>query len=293
MIIHGSCKLTLYLTTVSFLLGLTNNKSDIREFGAWLNMTAGALSAAGKTLFVHYYRHELTEFMKRVTRLDEKLQQKSQSDPFVRKMRNRYFILECGLVCSSVFFTALMGVAFYLPSLFKDTISVPPPARIGWDFEESKIGFVVCFVINFVGCVWGGFMIVCLDFFLGNMFNQLILNFKVLVHEIRVLGQSVVVVDVKKELIVIIKDYQYLRECVQIFNRDFQPVLLLLVIANTFLLTLISIELALLINVDVSLVLGPAMYFCFQSIPFFYWCWLGQRMSDLVSILNVVICLGN
>lgn len=275
----------LSLATGSFILGFSDSLGSISDFGRWLNLTAGVCTACLKTIFVISYRSEMTEFIECVVKLDRTIMQKAKSDFVIRKWRSQCYVFENLMVYSSLFLNCVMGVAFSVPSLLAEQITIPPPATVPWGIDESQLGLTLYFILFLWGCVWGGCVFVCLEFLLGNMFNQFILNFEIVTHEIQKLGRVAEDSDCDKErkLIEILQDYQYLRVSIQSFNRTFQPILLLLVGSNMVLQTFISIELAIMIKVDTYLAIRSAFYLFFINVPFFYWCCLGQRMSDVVS----------
>lgn len=283
----------LSFTFGTFLLGLPNHLSTISDFGGWLNITAGSVIALFKAAFVSFYRVEITAALDIVAGLDAKLKQKATTDLEIRRRRTTYFVVETLLIYSSLAFTVLMAVAVFGQGLTNSPKTLFPLTTTPMGFGETPIGFWVTFLFNGFGCVWGGGVMVSVDLMVGNAFNQLILNVQVMIHELRELGgdskalemNEKVAEDKEKEkaLIRIVQEYQYLRVALQKLNGNFQLLLFGVVLSNMFVLTMVSIELAFVIYEGFGMSLRPGMYFIFMNTAFFYWCWLGQRLSDLVS----------
>ena len=246
-------------------------------------------------LFLHYNRRQFADCLRCVALLGKRIEDKATTDPTIKGLREKYFFSESLFFYTSLVFTLLMGVMVYIPGLMRSEIYLPHPAANPTEVEGflPRASFFVAYLCISWGCTWGGCLIVCVGFFTGNLYSQVILNVQIMAHEIRKCGSGFSPRNSKTrageeakrkaDLIVIIQEYQFLRELVNKMSHVFQGLLLALAMSTMFLLTAISIEFALVISVDQMRAVRPAMFFTFMTGPFFYWCWLGQRLHDLVS----------
>lgn len=270
---------------------MPNHLTTIVHFGEWLDIFTGTTVALIKTMFIIFRGAEISEALDIVAALDEKIREKALRDDWIRRRREWYFLLETVASYSALGFTLLMGVVVYGIGMIESPIDPFPlaPIRLG----ETSFGFWLGYVAMALGCTRGGCIMVTMDFMVGNMYNQIILNLEILIKEIRMLGresESEKEDDDRREgdyfkeraMIQIVQEYQHLRTCVLKLNNTFQPVLLVIVMSNMLVLTFISMELAMVVNEDLAGTIRPGMFFIFMSMAFFYWCWLGQRLSDVV-----------
>lgn len=281
---------------VTFSWGLPNNMGTLGEFSGWMNVTMGVMLAFVKALFLIGYREEISDMLAQFASLDVINQRKGEEDQEIRKLRKSYFVTEITLPLSGIVIVAIMGVLVFGPGLFYTDKLLPPPAATPLDFDGTPIGFWLSYVFVSLGGVWAGFVMVSSDFLVGNLYNQVILNFCILVREIQRAGQDSRAPSEKekwdednrkqKEVIRIIQDYQRLRQLLHKLNMRCNKLLLVVVTSNMFLVTIISIELAFVIHGDLVNAIRPVHFFFLMNVPFFYWCWLGQRMIDLVRNLQ-------
>lgn len=269
-------------------LGIINHNKSISDFGEWLNVIAGASLAVIKLIFLIVNRSEVTAAIDCMAQLNEEIKSEAKNQVEIRQLRNSYFITECVLAFSSLIFTLLFELSVFLQGLFNQPMHLALPATTPMEFHNTRTGFCVTYSIHFIGSTWVACFMSAVDFMVGNIFNQLILNVEMLGHRIRALNRSgigdrLTTVDPEKDLIRLIQDYQNLQEITHKLNRCFQPFLLASVLLNMVVVTFISIELAIVMNVDPTKALRPVMYLIFMNTTFFYWCWLGHRLDYLVS----------
>lgn len=274
----------------SFLFYMPDHLATIVHFGEWLDIFTGTTVALIKTMFIIFRGAEISDALDIVAALDEKIREKALRDDWIRKRREWYFLLETIASNTALGFTILMGVVVYGIGMVESPIAPFPlaPIRLG----ETAFGFWLGYVAMALGCTRGGCVMVTMDFMVGNMYNQIILNMEILTKEIRMLErESELEKDVEQRdgdylkeraMVQIVIEYQHLRECVGKLNNTFQPVLLVVIMSNMLVLTFISMELAIVVNEDIAGTIRPGMFFFFMSTAFFYWCWLGQRLSDVV-----------
>lgn len=280
------------LWTVAISLHL--HLGTVSEFGEYLNVCAGASLGLSKMVFLMTYRKEVTELMDSVAELNSKLKEKAQKDMEIRRMRNSYYLLECVLTLSSFIFSMIFEFAVYIQGLLVRPIILRIPSTTPFGFHESLMGFIITYLFQFLGSAWVAMFMCISDFMIGSNYNQLILNVEVMRHELRTLGsgqENLNAIDQKEQFIRIIKEYQYLREIANRFNQCFEPYLLIHVLLTMVVVTFISIELAIVINIDPMSGLRPLMYLIFMNSTFFYWCWLGDRLYQLVNRMECGLLL--
>lgn len=278
----------------TFVLSLPYHQSSLSDFGGWLNITAGTAVAVSKAAFVILHGAEIGESLNLVAALDAKIQLKAQKDDSIRKRREWYFQLETSLSYSALVFTLLMEILIFGQDFMESPNSQFRLSTVPWGLDKSGIGFGFSYTCVVLGGIWGSCLMVSMDLMVGNLFHQIILNVEIMIEEIRALGRDSVLdkeeerlvedCDKERALVTIVQEYQHLRECLNKLNDTFRPILLLVVISNMIVLTFISIELAIVMHDDPARMVRPGMYFIFMSTAFFYWCWLGQKLSSVVRL---------
>lgn len=287
----------------TFLSSLSHHQSTLSDFGGWLNITAGTAVAVCKAAFVISHGAEIGESLNLVAALDVNIQRKAKKDESIRERRSWYFQLETCLSYSALAFTLLMEILIFGQDFVESPHSQFRLSTVPWGLDESGIGFGLSYACVVLGGMWGSCLMVSMDLMVGNLFHQIILNVEIMIEEIRTLGRDsaldkgeeprVEECDKEGVFIVIAQEYQHLRECLRKLNDIFRPILLLVVISNMIVLTFISIELAIVMHDDRARMVRPGMYFIFMSTAFFYWCWLGQKLSSVVRMGERVVLEGS
>lgn len=280
------------MSFICFAIGLAITLSgyprefDIPEWGKFIDILAGVLLSLAKCIFLYYRRHELIDLIQLMDRKSQDLKRRGQGDPEIKKMRDTFYVQEMVVFLFTTVFGFIFLVLIFMQVLFTKPLQLVVP--MAWKNEivtgPSAVYWTVylaeCFLCPFVAVV-----ITTCDVMIGNLYNQFILHLEVLHYDMLVLdGMSYVTPNLMaKKYAEFSQTYQSLLDLNKHCEKCMRPFFINNVLATVLATTFSCVEVGIMINVDPKECLKPFMYFLFITFPFFYWCWLGNRINEKVK----------
>lgn len=185
----------------------------------------GAVMISTKALFYWWKRGEITQVIRRVNEKNWALREKARRDPVVRQLRRRFYLQEMLITIPFLFNADFLIFVMILKPFFSRHPALPCPALFPFDTTPFGAGFWVAYAYQSVNILLMSTMYALSDTTIGNNYNQIVLNFDVLNHELRQLGHadegkvpqqpespSEFQRAIKGKLIEIIEEYQSLTE---------------------------------------------------------------------------------
>lgn len=276
-----------YLIGISIVISGRPREFDVPEVGKFIDIFAGVEMSFAKLAVLYYKRTEITELIMMLNNASLDLKTRAANEQGIKDLRDSYYFLEMALLIFTNFFAMVFQSIIFIQVLFETPIIlvVPVslnnqdlltgPSTIYWAFYLAE-----CYLCPFIAIV----MTLC-DVMIGNLYNQIILHLQVLSHDLQSLDQD----DGVSEFVLELKfkefatTYQSLHILTAKCEKCMRPFFINNVLATVLATTFSCVEVGIMINVDPIQCIKPIMYFLFITIPFFYWCWLGNRLSEEVS----------
>lgn len=265
--------------------------SVITEWGKFIDVLAGIEMSFAKFCFIYWKRHELTGIFKTMNALSQGLRKRGKNDRKIKKIRDDFYVQEMVvLLFTSIFGVTELSIDFVCVLIFTDPLQLVVPMQI----EPNKIltgpstEYWIAYASQWVLIPFVTLVITTCDVMLGNIYNQLILHLEVLQYDIRLLNgnDDVSTEDMIKKFCEFIKTYQSLQQLNKRFEKCLRPFFINNILGTVLVTTFTCVEMGIMVNVSWMECLKPLLYFLFTSFPFFYWCWLGNRVQEKVKKLT-------
>lgn len=263
--------------------------ADIPEWGKFIDIMAGVYVSMAKVYFLYWKRHQLIDLINLMNEKSQMLRERGKQDAGVKKLRDAAYIQEMLVMMFTVIFGPFFLVLIFTQVLFASPLQlvIPFAPSLKADLVDgtSKLYWPVylaeCFLCPFIALV----MTLC-DMMVGNIYNQLILHLEVLHHDFITLGEKRNATEsyLVKKVCEFARTYRSLRQLNDQCEICMRPFFINNVAATILATTFSCVEVGIMINVNPWDCLKPFMYFLFISFPFFYWCWLGNRLSEQVIV---------
>lgn len=261
-------------------------QADIPEWGKFIDIIAGVELSLAKLLFLYWNRDELITLIDLMNVKSLELKERGQHNRHIKDMRDSFYFQEMVVFLFTNAFAILFSVLIYLQVLFERPFQLVVPVSL--DGKEILKGpgrtYWIIYVTQVCLCPYVALILTLCDVMIGNIYNQFILHLEVLGHDLRTLdlddkASSAVLVAKFSEFS---KTYQSLRELNKHCERCMRPFFINNIFATVMATTFSCVEIGIMVNVDPKQCIKPATYFLFISFPFFYWCWLGNRVNEKV-----------
>lgn len=271
---------------IIFALALSGYQRDwdIPEWGQFIDVLAGIEVGFVKLCFIYWKRHELTAIIQMMNGYSMELRTRGNQEREIKRLRDYFYMQEMVVFLFTSFFGVFVLIVLHLQAVF---ISDPKGLVVPVDaiLTGSRKGYWTVYACQCVLCPFVGLVMTSCDAMIGNIYNQLILHLEVLHHDITALDEAN---DVTSELMEekfceFIRTYQSLRQLNKRFDHCMEPYFINNVLATVFATTFTCVEMGIMVNVDLMKCVKPFMYFLFTIFPFFYWCWLGNRVNEKVN----------
>lgn len=249
-----------------------------------------------KFCFIYWKRHELTEIFETMNALSQELRTRGKNDRKIKKLRDFFYVQEMVvLLFTSIFGVTELSIDFVCVLIFTDPLQLVIPMQI----EPNKMltgpstEYWIAYASEWVLIPFVTLVITTCDVMLGNIYNQLILHLEVLQHDIRSLNEEnqVSTEDMTKKYCEFIQTYQSLQRLNKRFEKCLRPFFINNILGTVLVTTFTCVEMGIMVNVSWKECLKPLLYFLFTSFPFFYWCWLGNRVQEKVKKLSKLLSI--
>ncbi|XP_029729034.2 odorant receptor 13a-like [Aedes albopictus] len=269
---------------------LVETYNDLILFGDNMCVTAGVSLVLYKKAYHNYYRESFEKIF-------EKLQFYSQvNDKKITPVRNllrTYFIQEYILTISTIFLGLSLIIAISGHTFFDSTLPMRAKYPIGVDSLETLVFFSLFQVIVSFFLIEG---IVFIDGIGGQVMSQISLQFHILTLEFRTLGGTLnrdsedpsYISQIKQDLHELIQRHQDLMEFGRNVNELYQPMLMAQLGCSVSMICLTAFEATLTMH-DLFLFMRFAVYTISVLIQILYWCYYGNRVSYMSTMINEAI----
>lgn len=260
---------------------------DIPEWGKFIDILAGVELSIAKTCFLYWKGYQITDLVQLMDKKNQEVKERGKNEKDIKEIRDFFYFQEMTIFVFTCGFGAVFLILIFIQVLFKDPVELVIP--MSPDFGELLLGssktfwFVYatqCFLCPFVAVV-----IQLCDVMIGNLYSQFIMHLDVLNYDLRMLDETEGLSPgmVKKRFCDASKTYQSLLQLNQHCESCMRPFFINNVFATVIATTFSCVEIGIMMNVDPEQCLKPVMYFLFITFPFFYWCWLGNRIYEKVN----------
>lgn len=260
---------------------------DIPEWGKFIDILAGVQVSFVKMLFLYYQRNDLSELIQLMNVKSQELRRRGKSDREIKRLRDSFYLQEMVVLLFTTIFGSIFLFLIFMQVLFVKPLQLVIPMSV--DLNEIVTGpsttywilyGIQCFLCPYVALV----MTLC-DVMIGNVYNQLILHLEVLDYDLRQFDKddSATSLTIVKKFCEFTEAYESLRQLNKRCEACMRPFFINNVLATVMATTFSCVEVGIMINVDPEACLKPFMYFLFITFPFFYWCWLGNRVTEKVN----------
>lgn len=277
-----------FFFSFAFCLSGYPRELDIPEYGKFIDVLAGIEVGFAKLCFIYWKRDDLLDLIYFMNGESLKLRERGRGDQEIKRLRDSFYVQEM-LVC---LFTSIFGVGFLALTFVQVLIFTRPlELVIPFGLERDAVltgpstAYWIVYACECVLCPFVALVITSCDIMVGNLYNQLILHLELLHLDIGALNEDINVTSpmMTKRYCEFIRTYQDLLQLNQRFERCMRPFFINNVIATALATTFACVEMGIMVNVDVRECVKPFLYFLFITFPFFYWCWLGNRVNEKVN----------
>lgn len=273
--------------SLSFLVLISGVPLELNlpELGKFINIFAGVEMSFGKWLFVYARRQQLSELILDINDKSKELRKRSQNDANLKQLRNQFYVQEMLVFLLTTFFGIIFASGMFIQVLCFRPVEFVVPMRAPFNIESGSVGFWCCFWPTLGTTIFVTLFITAGAMMIGNLYNQLTLHLVVLDYDLKCLDkdETVTTDDMLEHFRIFIREFQEIQRLTNKCKACMRPFLMNNLIATMVAVTFCCVELGIMINEDKSQCLKPALYFMFLNIPFFYWCWLGNRLSEKVG----------
>lgn len=266
--------------------GYPSSMDDISELGRYVAMVAGLEICAAKVVFLFCKDSKLKFVLQTMNEKSQELMLRAVDDDYLLKLRNTYYVKELGLFVVSFAANSCCLLVIYTQAFS----SSPPVLLLPVKGPIIQNQMYVEFFIQLVVCVYHFVIMIGLNFIIGNLYNQLILHLEVLHYDCKLLEVEDFGSDKEffDKLIELSKKYQSIVHLNKMCGDCFRPLFLHDTLTSMVSAAFCCVEIGIVINRDVLSCLKPLLCFVIVQFMFFYWCWMGDRLSQEVSGLNVI-----
>lgn len=236
----------------------------------------------GKWFFMCCKASELNELLTKLNQKSQELKLRGESDRYIRKLRNSYFVLEMLFYLVS-FATSVIFLTCTFIQIFFDS---PRQLLIPMDNYFTKNYFFLVFITQFGIVLYEVLLLLSSSLLVGNLYNQIILHLNVLYYDWQQLDNEDLESSEEfiKQINQLIREYQEIVHIKTLCETCIRPLILNDGVASTVTAAVSCIEFVIVINDDWRAGMRPVMTFIYINCMFFYWCWLGNRLEEKVGI---------
>ncbi|EJY57764.1 AAEL017362-PA [Aedes aegypti] len=268
--------------------------NDLILFGDNMCVTAGVALVLYKKVYHNYYRENFEEIFGKLQSLSK------ENDKRITPIRNllrTYFIQEYILTISTIF----LGLSLIVAICGHSFLDLTLPIRAKYPTEVDSVEKLVFFSLFQASVSF--FLIegiVFIDGIGGQVMSQMSLQFHILSLEFRTIGHTLNndstcgsgvpnhISMVRQDLHELIQRHQQLIEFGMNVNSLYQPMLMAQLGCSVSMICLTAFEATLTMH-DLFLFMRFAVYTLSVLIQILYWCYYGNRVSYMSTMINDAI----
>lgn len=281
-----SLHILLFCISFAYIFSGYPRELDIPEWGKFIDILAGVQLSCFKLFFLYWKRKELEALFESLNKKSLDLRERGRKAPEIKILRDSFYFQEMVIHIFTISFSFLFQFLIFIQVLLQKPYVLVVPMSVNQ--KEIVVGpsttYWIIYATECVLCPYVACVISFVDVMIGNCYNQLILHLEVLHRDMRVLDEDdqVTPAQLTLSLCDFAKRYQELRQLARGFQKCMRPFFLDNLVGIVFALVFSCVEMGIMMNVDVKECFKPGLYFLFINFPFFYWCWLGDRLSQRV-----------
>lgn len=146
----------------------------------------GSTMCVWRAYFFQWRRTEISDLIDEINNHSQDL--RLNSDPKIRKLRSQFISKEMVLMLTAILTLTFLAVAFGLEAILHNRF--PFPALYPFDTTPFGIGYLCAFAFQIITFQISVLNTLLTEALLGNLYNQIVLNFKVLNMRLESLGNG-------------------------------------------------------------------------------------------------------
>lgn len=273
----------LYSFTI-ILLSCPPNFDHPPEFAMCLNTIMGWQIAFGQIFFINWKSDDLMDIFQGLNSMDRMLMKRGESDLFLKRIRNSYYVSEMFLMIFGLVLMILSVTLYFLQIPFIEPVELLLNMQLLMDLQPFSYLFWLSYFLQLIAMLHLGVCISTPMFMIGNIYSQLILHIEVLDYDIEMLDEDEAATS--EEMLIKFREfiitYQALVELLNKCRSCMRWLFINLIVANMIVITVSCIEFTIAIHGNSTECFRPFCYFIFISLLFFYWCRMGNRLAEKV-----------